>query len=177
VNAVVLAAVCDLKEHERRLAAAKRASDAADGSVLPAPCVSGVYVSRRVPPRCALCFEVVDRDGPRVLKLDIVEPRCAVTLRWCLACAGVDPLNEALAEAEAAGEVIGAERDPLQDAYHAILDRTAARDAAFLPAVADVRRDIDEVRQDGSRVTMRAPGDRWGRPTEVTARGMWRWPR
>lgn len=122
-----------------------------------------------------MCFERVPHDGPGVFKLDIVEPRCAVTLRWCMACAGVDPLNAQLADAEADAVAQGAERDPLQDAYLAILDRAAARDVAILPAVADVRRDIDEVRRHGERVTLRAPGASWGRPTLVPVRGIRRW--
>lgn len=122
-----------------------------------------------------MCFEHVPHDGPGVFKLDIVEPRCAVTLRWCMACAGVDPLNAQLADAEADAVAQGAERDPLQDAYLAILDRAAARDVALLQAVADVRRDIDEVMPGGERVTMRAPGPAWGRPMLVPASGPRRW--
>lgn len=132
-------------------------------------------MSRRVAPRCACCFETVAYDGPAVLRIDIVEPRCAVTLRWCMACAATDPLNAQLAEAEAEAVAEGADRDPLQDAYLAILERAAARDVALLPAVADVRRDIDEVRPHGERVTLRAPGESWGRPTAVPVRGIKEW--
>lgn len=134
-------------------------------------------MSRRSAPRCAYCFETVAYDGPRVLKIDIVEPRCAVTLRWCIACAHADPLAEALAEAECVEVGPGDEHDPFQQAYIAILDRAAARDVALLPGVADVRRDIDEVLPTGGgRVTLRAPGASWGRPTVVPKHGVARWP-
>lgn len=127
-------------------------------------------MSRRITPRCAYCFETVAQDGPSVFRLDIREPRCAVTLRWCLKCASIDPLNEAIADAEHVEVVDGAGSDPLQSAYLAILDRTAARDVPFLPSVADVRRDIEDVRPCGTRVTMRANGASWGRPTVVRMR-------
>lgn len=134
-------------------------------------------MTRRATTRCAYCFETVPYDGPRVLKIDIVEPRCAVTLRWCIACAHADPLSEALAEAERVEVGPGDEHDPFQQAYIAILDRAAARDVALLPGVADVRRDIDEVLPTGGgRVTLRAPGASWGRPTVVPKHGVARWP-
>lgn len=126
--------------------------------------------------RCPLCFEMVPYGGPQMMPIDIVEPRCAVTLRWHMACAHQDPLFAQLAEALAVEVAPDAEADPFRDAYHAILDRTAAKDVAFLPAVADVRRDIDDVRPNASRVTLRAPGANWGRPTLVTHYGARRWP-
>ena len=55
-------------------------------------------MSRKAPFLCALCFTRVANDGPTVLTMHIIEPSCAVTLRWCLACAGVDPLNAQLAD-------------------------------------------------------------------------------
>ena len=55
------------------------------------------------------------------------------------------------------------------------LANQAARNVALLPAVADVRRDIDEVRPHGERVTLRAPGASWGRPTAVPMRGIKKW--
>ena len=129
-------------------------------------------MTRRATPRCAYCFETVSYDGPRVLKIDIVEPRCSVTLRWCIACAHVDPLSEVLAEAERVEVGPNDEHDPFQAAYIAILDRAAALDIALLPGVADVRRDIDEILPlGGGRVTLRAPGASWGRPTVVPKHG------
>ncbi|HNC23994.1 MAG TPA: hypothetical protein PLU52_07290 [Opitutaceae bacterium] len=131
-------------------------------------------MSRRTLPRCPHCFEVVLHGGPEVMPIEIIEPRCAVTLRWHMACAHVDPLFAQLGETIDAPA--GEEADPFRDTYHAILDRTAARDADLLPAVADVRRDLDEVRPHGERVTLRAPGASWGRPTLVPVRGIRRWP-
>ena len=114
-------------------------------------------MSRKVPPLCALCFARVAHDGPTVLVLHMIEPKCAVTLRWCLACAGADPLNAQLAEAE--GQAPTHDGDPVADAYGAILDRAAAQGAEVLRGVADVRRDLDDPRR-----TMRGPGLLWGRP-------------
>ena len=124
--------------------------------------------------RCALCLESVPYGGPGVMPIEIVEPRCAVTLRWHMACAHADPLFARLGEAvelDPTGEV-----DPFRDAYHAVLDRTIAADVALLPCVADVRRDIDEIRPTGERVTLRAPCAAWGRPAIVPKRGIRRWP-
>jgi hypothetical protein len=99
--------------------------------------------------------------------MDIREPRCAVTLRWCLKCASIDPMNEMIAEAERDAPTSPDGADQLQVAYLAILDRAIARDVSFLPSVAEVRRDIEDVRPCGTRVTMRASGAAWGRPTVV----------
>jgi len=123
---------------------------------------------------CAHCLEPVPYGGPSVMPLEIREPRCAVTLRWHMACAHVDTLFAKLADAvesDASGEA-----DPFRETYHEILDRTAVVGVALLPCVADVRRDIDEIRPTGERVTLRAPGASWGRPTVVPVRGIRRWP-
>jgi len=131
-------------------------------------------MSRTRDHRCAHCLESVPYGGPTVMPIDIVEPRCSVTLRWHMACTHVDPLFAKLAEAvesDANGEA-----DPFRDTYHEILDRTALVGVALLPCVADVRRDIDEIRPTGERVTLRATGASWGRPTVVPVRGVRRWP-
>lgn len=133
-------------------------------------------MSRRVQSRCPHCFETVPYAGPQMMPIDIIEPSCAVTLRWHMACAHQDPLFAQLAEALAIDVVPDAEVDPFRDAYHAILDRTAAKDVALLPAVADVRRDLDEVKPFGAKRTLRASGASWGRPTLVTHYGSRRWP-
>lgn len=133
-------------------------------------------MSRRPPHRCPYCFETVPYGGPQMMPLDIVEPRCAVTLRWHMACAHVDPLFAEFGEFADVEVEPSAEVDPFRDVYHKVLDRTAARDVALLPAVVDVRRDIDEVRPDASRVTLRAHGASWGRPTVVTHYGARRRP-
>lgn len=117
-------------------------------------------MSRKVPPLCALCFARVVHDGPSVLVLHIVEPKCAVTLRWCITCAGIDPLNAQLAEAEGQEPIAEADDDPLANAYDAILDRALARGANVLRGVVDVRRDLNDPRR-----TMRGAGLLWGRPS------------
>jgi hypothetical protein len=126
---------------------------------------------------CAHCLEPVPYGGPSVMPLEIIESRCAVTLRWHMACAHVDTLFAALADGLETQAPPGADRDPFQDAYHAVLDRTAQAGVELLPRVADVRRDIDEIQPNGGRVTLRAPGRNWGRPTLVLAASVKRWPR
>ena len=130
-------------------------------------------MSRKYQHRCPLCFEVVPYGGADMMPLDIEDPRCAVTLRWHMACAHADPLFAAFAEALEVGVEEDAEADPFRDVYHQILDRTAARDVELLPCVVDVRRDINEIKPTG-RVTLRAPGASWGRPTTLTAFGVLR---
>lgn len=114
-------------------------------------------MSRKAPFLCALCFARVAHDGPTVLALHMIEPKCAVTLRWCLACAGVDPLNAQLAEAERQPPT--PDGDPVADAYEAVVARAAGQGDDTLRAVVDVRRDLDDPRR-----TLRGAGLLWGRP-------------
>lgn len=128
-------------------------------------------MSRRASPRCSLCFEPVATHGADMMPLEIVEPRCAVTLRWHMSCAHTDPLFAQLGEA--IEQPASCDADPFRDTYIAILDRTIARDVALLPCIADVRRDIGEIRVTSAgrhRVTMRGPGEHWGRPVMIAVR-------
>ena len=115
-------------------------------------------MSAREPHRCVLCGELVAAAGPGVFDLTMGADNrrgSCVTLRWCRTCAEADPLQMAMAEADADGT-----DDDFARCYLAIIDRCRAEAPAQLRARVDVRRDTDM-----PGMTLRGRGDDWGRIT------------